>query len=394
MNRRIPTLLLLLLLPVGCSDRATNSDSSGPKWPEASVDISAGDQGVPDLPRLDLPLPDAAKPDVPSSDVTSPDVLPPDLLPPDLPPPDLPPPPTWKAAKSGTTEDLHAVACQSYHVFAAGAKGIILHSGPTAPAGGAFAKQSSNIASDLYTVTFAIDGKGKTYGAAAGNNSYIMQTTDWGTTWGVAPQCSAFIFETFYSLHLTALDKGLGAGVAVTKQGGGMKYYTGYSWVCTAPTYKNEVMHDTFSLGSSGWTVGDTAGKIYYTVDDGWTWKTVTVSTKETLRGVHFAGAKLGLAVGAKGTILTATDGKGLTWKAATSPSTADLWDVFFWDTSNGWIVGDKGTILHTADGGKTWAAQKTGSTTRLEGVCFTSATNGWAVGQKGTVLYTTSGGK
>ena len=379
-------MLSSLLVTAGCSDRATASDSgSGPKWPEASVDISATDIGE---------EPDAPRPDLPPPDILAPDVTSPDAKIPDLPPPDMPQPPKWKASKSGTTDDLHAVTCESYHVFAAGAKGTIIHSAPGAPAGGTFSKQTSNIASDLYTVTFVIDGKGKTYGAAAGNNAYIMETTDWGKTWAVAAQCSAFIFETFYSLHLSALDKGLGAGIAVNKQGGGMKYYTGYSWVCATPTYQKEVMYDTFRLGKSGWTVGDTGGKIYYTVDEGFIWKTVTVSSKEVLRGVHFAGAKLGVAVGKKGTILTSTDGKGLVWKATTSGTTADLYDVYFRDLKNGWIAGDKGTILHTADGGKTWTTQKTGVTTRLESICFTSAQNGWAVGAKGTVLYTTTGGK
>ena len=378
----------LLLTAAACSDRTVTPDKGvTPKWPEASVDLAPRDQGPPDRP--DLTLPDLEKVDQAASDTKAPDTKPPDL-----PPPDMPPPPTWKAAKSTTTDDLHAVACHSYHVFAAGAKGTIVHSGPGAPAGGTFAKQQSNIASDLYTVTFAIDGKGKTYGAAAGNNAYIMETKDWGKKWDVAPQCSAFIFDTFYSLHLTAFDKGLGAGVAVTNQGGGMKYYTGYSWVCATPTYKNEVMYGTHSMGKLGWTVGKTGGKIYYTVDEGWTWKSVTAPSKETLRAVTFATAKLGVAVGDKGTILTSTDGKGLTWKVTKSPVTADLYDVHFRDATNGWIVGDKGTVLHTADGGKTWLAQKTGVTTRLEGICFTSAKNGWAVGAKGTVLYTTTGGK
>ncbi len=380
--RRIAIALTLLLAAAACSDSTVEPDKGvKAKWPEASVDLAPRDQGLPD--RADLAAPDLKKVDAQTGDVK----------PPDLPPPDLPPTPTWKAAKSGTSDDLHAVACQSYHVFAAGAKGTIIHSAPGAAAGGTFVKQQSNIASDLYTVTFAVDGKGKTYGAAAGNNAYIMETTDWGKKWDVAPQCSTYVFDTFYSLHLATFGKGLGAGVAVNKQGGAMKFYNSYSWVCSV-AYKNEVMYDTHSMGKLGWTVGQTGGKIYYTVDEGVSWKSMTAPTKETLRAVTFATAKLGVAVGHKGTILTSTDGKGMKWTVTKSPVTVDLYDVFFRDAKSGWIAGDKGTILHTTDGGKTWGVQPTGVTTRLEAICFTSAKDGWAVGQKGTVLYTTTGGK
>lgn len=395
--RRLTILnLVVLVVAAGCSDRATDSDSGGSKWPEASVDLGPDsgpdarppDLAVVDLAAVDLPRPDRG-PDAPGVDLIKPDVLSPDL-----PQPDLPPPPTWKAATSATTVDLHGVACSNGHVFAAGDKGTIVHHGPSSSTA-TFAAQTSNIASDLYTVSFYYDSTTKkSYGAAGGNNLYIMDTQDWGKTWAIAPQCSAYFFDNFYSLYVYSLSKGLGAGDAEKKQGGGMKYFNGGSWICSSPTYAKEVMYGTFQLGTSGWTVGDTGGKIYYSVNDGVNWKTATLPVKEVLRDVHFASAKLGLAVGQKGTILRSVDGKGLVWKKVTSPGVVDLYDVFLWDAKNAWIVGDKGTILHSTDGGASWSAQKSGSTKRLEGVCFNSAQSGFAVGAGGTVLYTTTGGK
>lgn len=289
--------------------------------------------------------------------------------------------------------DLHGVACINGHVFAVGDKGTILHQPPGAGSG--FVKLQAPTAYPLYTVAFANHSNtGQTYGAVAGNSHKIWETKDLGAQWAEAPQCHSYLFETLYALHLSALDSGFAAGVAASKMGGGTKFYTGGSWVCSTPTVAQAVFYDTFRLGQSGWAVGLTNGKIFRTEDAGYTWSAVTIPFSGALRGVHFAKRNLGVAVGAKGTILRSTDSEGKVFKALSSPTTDDLWDVTFADTQQGWAVGEKGTILHTSDGGQSWTRQKAGSTARLEGVCFTKgATHGWAVGSGGAVLHTKSGG-
>ena len=366
----LTSLFLGLLLLGACSDRAAKSDA-GAVWP----DLSRKDQAVtPDL---------------------TPDLKPPDKhLPPDHAPikPDLPPPPTWKKDLTAKVA-LHAVACFKGHVYAVGQKGTILHRGPTATS---FTNQTASTTAELFTVAFGEDSKGQTYGVTAGKDYAIWQTMDLGKKWGQAPQCSAYIFDTFYALHLHNYDRGLGAGVAANNQGGGSKYYDGsvsYSWVCSSPTYLGETFYDIFSRAKRGWMVGDTKGKIYLTVDGGVTWTTTKISTNYALRGVDFPTPSLGVAVGEFGTILRSTDGQGKTWKAVKVPTTAHLWDVSFYSATLGWAVGDKGTILHTKDGGVTWKLQPSGVTDRLESVCLNSATDGWAVGQGGVMLHTTTGG-
>ncbi|MFH1132045.1 MAG: YCF48-related protein [Pseudomonadota bacterium] len=294
----------------------------------------------------------------------------------------------WVASTVGTV-DLHAVACVQGDVFAVGNGGTVLHHKSTDPPGKVFSTVDTPTIADLYTVTFA----DLTYGVVAGNDPKIWESKDGGTTWTVAPQCSNFSFETFYSLYLFSPTEGFGAGLAANLAGAGFKYFSGGSWVCGGDPYPDEIFYGVFRLGDKGWLVGDTKGKIYYSGDKGATWDPTTYGTNEVLKSVHFAELGLGVAVGEKGSIFSSQDEKGSIWTQVTSPVSTDLWDIHFWNAKLGWAVGEAGTILYTSDGGQTWTQQTSNTTSRLEGICFTSATEGWAVGEGGTVLYTNTSG-
>lgn len=362
MKHAAPIGLLALIVAGACSNRAARTDA-GPIWPDAlfdaTVDAAPADSTV-DGPATDL------RPDAPTG-------------------------PGWQAASTVTAEDLHAVDCFSSNTFVVGDKGLILYRGAGAKPGQGFKAQKSPTSDDLYTVSFAGPG----YGVVGGKGWSIYETKNLGTSWSVAAQCSAFLFDAFHALHVSTSTTGFGAGAATANAGGGFKYYSGYSWVCGTTTYKGETFYDVFRAGKSGWSVGDTGGKIYRTLDEGITWTSHGAGTKNTLRAVHVVGATRRFAAGDKGTIVVSTDAKGATWSvASSSPTSADLYDIHFFNDKLGWIVGDKGTILHTANGGSSWTVQPTGITKRLEGVCFNTSVDGWAVGEGGTILYTESGGK
>jgi photosystem II stability/assembly factor-like uncharacterized protein len=358
---RAPIVAAVAVALASCSSRTTISSDARP------ADRPGAREGGADL-RRDAPLPDQTRPDRrPASDWAG-----------------EPLPPGWHLSTIATV-DLHAVACVQGEVFAVGDKGTILHH---APGSAGFQSQSSSISTDLYTVSFA----DLTYGVVAGKHPTIWETRNLGQTWSVAPQCSAFVFEVFNSLHLHAANEGFGAGVAMNNQGAGYKYYSGSSWVCPSTTYPGEVFHDVFRLADSGWIVGATGGKIYRTEDQGMTWPTVSAGTSQTLRGIHRTGSGALVAVGEGGTIVRSTDGGGKIWAAVTSPVTSALRDVHFQGDA-GWAVGESGVVLHSKDGGQSWQAQVSPTTSRLEGVCFTSALDGWAVGAGGALLQTTSGG-
>jgi photosystem II stability/assembly factor-like uncharacterized protein len=400
-------LSLLFLIAVGlpaCSERDVTKDTGGPVWPDAFLESSVGDAAV-DLEGVDAPV-------VPDSATTDGDALPPVSW-------------TQVSISPAVNEDLHAVAClKSGDVYIAGNGGTVLF---RAKGGTGFTKQNVQTQSDLYTVSIAESPM--LYGVVAGKDFQIWETRgpsiqppkscqsdadclDYSTCtkdvcdpntltcdntwppgcWSVAPQCSAYIFDTFYALHLFGVDKGFGAGIAINNAGGGTKYFSGLSWVCTAPTYPGEIFYDVYRLGDFGWVAGDTKGKIYRTEDMGTTWSPVNAGTTEVLRGIHVPAPGLGVAVGEKGTIVRSTDGAGKVWSTVPSGVTADLWDVFFLDASTGWAVGGAGTMISTIDGGKSWQARSSGTSVRLEAICFTSATKGWAVGEQGTVLTTVGG--
>jgi photosystem II stability/assembly factor-like uncharacterized protein len=371
---RYPWFMLSVLLLAGCYSKSADTDFQA-VWPDAIFDAASVDAGS-----------DQAPDQGSASDVVQPDGPDVDLG-----------PATWKVAQSPVegNVDLHAVECSSGHVFIAGDSGTLLHRPAEAGQGAGFVKQTVSTQANLFTVSFA----DLSYGVTAGMSFQIWETLDRGTTWAPALQCSAYMFDVFYAMHLHSNAAGFGVGVASNNAGGGYKYYnnSGFpnpgSWVCPSTTYPNEVFHDVFRIGAKGWIVGATAGKIYFSEDQGVSWTPIPAGTNQILRGVTFAGAQLGVAVGNQGTIVRSQDGAGQVWAPVSSPVNADLWGVFFFDDQLGWAVGEGGTILHSSDGGGTWQRQSSGTSVRLEGVCFTSASEGWAAGQQGTLLYTTSGG-
>ncbi len=362
------------IILVGCSSTTGGAGDSGPRWPDGVSDQDAADDAKvsADSAVADVAAPDTIRADATLGDLTFDG--------------DLPAAGPWKIVSTPATADLHGVACVADHVFAVGHSGTILH---RAPGLAAFEVLDAQTTADLYAVTFA----DSSHGVVAGNAATIWKTEDLGQSWAAAPQCSAYVFDTFYSLHLHSATEGFAAGIAVGGEGGGVKYFNSGSWTCVAPTYQGEVFYDVFRLGDSGWTVGDTGGKIYRTEDKGLTWTAVASGAATVLRGVYFAGAQLGLAVGDGGTILRSVDGKGEAWAKITSPTSVDLYDVHFWDGQSGWAVGAGGTVLHTIDAGATWQAQGAPTKATLEGVCFTSAKQGWVVGAGGVVLQTTTAG-
>jgi photosystem II stability/assembly factor-like uncharacterized protein len=379
---RVMTGCLLLVATLGaCSDRTTPAkDLPVPVWPDLRrYDRARPDRGLEARPvDLDQAVPDGVA-----------DIGPREAR------PDLPPM-GWKKVGLLTSKNLHAVACVQGHVFAVGDGGTILHRAPGSilfqPQDAKDTTGTGTSTADFHALAFAADAT-KTYGVLAGKDPGIWQTTDLGTTWDIAPQCSSYVFDTFYALHLNLPGEGFGAGVASNNQGGGAKYYAGYSWVCSSPTHPGEIFYDVFRVGTSGWIVGDTAGKLYRSEDSGITWTSTSAGTSQVLRGVHLRPTKVGVAVGNGGTIVRSADGLGNLWAPVTSGVTADLYDVFFWDNLTGWAAGDSGTVLRTDDGGLVWKKQVTPTTARLEAVCFTSATEGWIAGAGGALLQTTTGG-
>jgi photosystem II stability/assembly factor-like uncharacterized protein len=140
----------------------------------------------------------------------------------------------------------------------------------------------------------------------------------------------------------------------------------------------------------TGAAVGE-FGAAVVTADAGSTWAPVRTGTRQSLRGVAFAG-ETGVAAGANGTVLGTRDG-GRSWVSLQSGTTAELRAVAWATPKTALVVGERGTVLRSADAGRSWRAVSTGTTVTLRGVTFASASVAVAVGDDGVLLQSTDAG-
>lgn len=125
---------------------------------------------------------------------------------------------------------------------------------------------------------------------------------------------------------------------------------------------------------------------LFFTKDNGVTWKTVSLYGEYYIFGVSFLDEMNGWVTGKGGNLLHTTDG-GQSWDHIATGVPHDLNDVKFTDPLNGWAVGSNGTIVHTTDGGLTWSRENCGSTTYFTNVAATSPETAYASGGFATLL-------
>ncbi len=297
-----------------------------------------------------------------------------------------------------------------------------------------------SISSDLYSVTFAADGR---TGWAVGQFVRIFKTTDGGDTWEQRASLGNFPLES-----VTFADDAL-RGWAVGWSGTILKTTdAGDNWRRVNSTTSQDLSSVTFAGdGETGWAVGWN-GTILKTTDAGDNWRRVNSTTSQDLSSVTFAGdGKTGWAVGQNGTILKSVD-RGESWAPRASPTSerlesvtfsadgrtgwavgpfpnipidgaqpvtilktvdgGDTWErrifpeplilnsvTFAGDGLTGWAVGIDGDILKTVDAGESWERKRSGTSVDLESVTFRrDGRTGWIVGRNGTILKTKDGGE
>lgn len=298
-----------------------------------------------------------------------------------------------------------------------------------------------SISSDLYAVTFAVDGQtgwavgqygtilkttngGETWeqpesvvrspilnsvtfaddalrGWAVGWLGTILKTTDGGNNWRPVDSTTS---ETLTSVTFTGdgvTGWAVGGDGTILKSGDG-----GESWAPRDSGTTNDLESVTFTAdGRIGWAVGR-LGTILKTTNGGDEWTPRDSKVTEALESVTFtADGRTGWAVGPfpnipvdgtqPPTILKTVDG-GDTWERRPAPEALILNSVTFaGDGTTGWAVGIDGEILKTVDGGESWERMRSGTSAQLESVTFTGdGTTGWVVGRNGTILKTKDGGE
>jgi photosystem II stability/assembly factor-like uncharacterized protein len=257
----------------------------------------------------------------------------------------------WITQPSITTDDLYSVYFENINIgWIVGENIRILKS---TNGGSNWIAQIANppFPIDLRSVQFQNLNDGWAVGhymySSTGYDSYVIQTTNGGTTWG---NNFGFMDEKLFSIFFLNSSLGLVAGSEIARTtDGGSGWYSVFS-----SSFMDKFYSVLLIDSNTGWIAGENIlqkGLIYKTSDGGLTW---SLSGSDTL-------------------------------KAFTS--------VFFTDTNHGWVSGREGNILYSADGGTSWSLQTSGTTLDLNSIFFVNTIAGWAAGNNGTILKTNNGG-
>ena len=311
----------------------------------------------------------------------------------------------WTEQTSPSSLSLSSVyALDSLNVWAAGQKGLIIHS---TDGGVTWDSIPNGTLANLYTVEFINADTGYVGGREDESstpwlNTLIQRTTDGGLNWE---------FQ-----HLPS-----GGGMMVTDidfvdgppdepmRGyctGGLSHTWrtddyGVTWEHVRGDCGEGNFNSCFLVDSvTGWFVGTPSNvkpyTIMHTADGGESFEEQTSPLDIKLNGVCFGTDLKGVAVGNAGTVIYTSNG-GTNWELS---SDADImgttwFSVFLTETGKAWAVGDDGKIAYSIDWGHTWEAQLSGVTDPLWEVYFINENVGWIVGgfSSNVILHTKNGG-
>ncbi len=122
-----------------------------------------------------------------------------------------------------------------------------------------------------------------------------------------------------------------------------------------APLASHSLLLDAERIGDDLIAVGE-RGHILISVDNGNSWKQMSVPIRATLTGVHFNDSQNGWVVGHDQVILRTRDG-GKSWEQVYENIDAQspLLDIFFLDANHGYAIGAYGQFLESFDAGDSW---------------------------------------
>ena len=232
-------------------------------------------------------------------------------------------------------------------------------------------------------------------GFAVGSNSRVFKTIDGGKTWvkETLPVATNLISVAFASELIGNALGDIGFVLHTTD--------SGESWTpVSLPNYSNK---SAFDIAVNKYNEGVVVGRwtstptpsisyqtLYATSDGGSTWINAS-NLQTTLYGVASNGRHSFFAVGEYGRIFRSIDG-GFSWTQVSSPSSEYLTSISFSDSLNGVIAGYGHTILKTTDGGLTWQFIYVPATGELTGIALMNKT-GITVGVRGIAFRSDDGG-
>lgn len=270
-------------------------------------------------------------------------------------------------------------------------RGFIVGSGgtvyETADGGSTWTKRQNFTQDTLKQISFSDASNGwvlcqrDVFNRGAMGSSYMMRTTDGGSTWnryefsGGRERVTSFFFNP------------KGAGYAVGEKGAIFEYKPDSdTWDRRPTAFSYILMGGAFSGDQTATLVG-TGGNVFYSEDSGASWINANFQTKPTgaMTSVFFVNRSYGWVAGAGGAIYQTLNG-GRSWRQQTTGVKSDLTNVRFATSAEGYAVGENGTILYSKTAGNVWIAEDSGVKHRLERVAVNGST-AVAVGFGGTIL-------
>ena len=220
----------------------------------------------------------------------------------------------------------------------------------------------------------------------ASNNSYIVRTTDAGSSWNTAFINQISLLTDIYFVN-ESLGFICGGNTTILKSVDG-----GANWTLSLNTNDSDLFSIFFTSADRGFAVGGIPGfaRVLRTGNGGSTWHDSTDgSVSQLLLGVDFPTDSIGYAVGQLGFLMKSED-RGVSWSALnTTTNNDDILDVKFLDKNEGYIVGgtvQTASIQKTTDGGDTWNEEAPSSANGLYNMDITVGT-AYAVGIDGTIV-------
>jgi len=268
---------------------------------------------------------------------------------------------------------------------AVGNGGEIIYTGT---AGTTWTDGVSGVATNLNAVTVS----GGIYVAVGGTGAgahTILTSADLGATWTERANTAT---GQFYGVDMNLM----GVVVAVGESGVFISTDSGVSWAPTT-TDPTTVPARAVRVGSGGFFVTDSVGKVHYTANNGLTWTSVQTFSTEgfsfDLYGLDFnALLTEGFVSGESGMVAKTLDG-GATWTSVSSHiSDYGLNTLSCADTTNCLAVGDY-RVGKTADGGSSWTSVVNTDVNYGINYFDTGATGGFRYGSGGKIYSTSDAG-
>jgi photosystem II stability/assembly factor-like uncharacterized protein len=299
----------------------------------------------------------------------------------------------WHDATGANSYNLKAVdLLPSLAGAAVGDESTVLH---TTDGGRTWTEQTALPGVDFRAVSLANDQ----VGLIGGTLGTILYTPNGGGAWD---SIQSGWLTNYYGAHMLNAQRGVVAGQNTIFQP--LVTFTTNHWQTfdsrvfyidhDATGYEGE-LHDIKMLDSVTWvaaaSVWDGHGAIVRTVNSGTTWTTAAWTTAP-INAVDFPTPQTGYAAGNSGLVYKSING-GQTWVQLNFTLRVHWYDVKFVNPDTGWVVGENAAIYRTDDGGQNWHSQYTG-TGSLRSIDFADARHGAAVGDNGLALYTNTGGE